>query len=773
MPNDSTQEQVEAARLLALNGFRIFPCRNRSKIPAIREWPEIATVDEAVIAGWRFGNIGIRTGATAVGVDFFVVDIDVKDDQPGLESWQEQISEIEGLSDAVYRTVCARTPTGGLHYYFTVPEGRECPRNGRPWKGIDIRGEGGFVVAPPSITTDGEYVWIKNPEEHEVAEAPIGLLDALDRAALKPSPPKLEVIEGGGMPLSSMERAYTQHPSNRGGDSPADWVRDNVPISSLLAEGGWTQDGQRGEDSYWVRPGKLPRDGHSAVLHGEGPLVVWTTELPDGWQRLGRDNRDGSRSYSPFEVYAAVHFGGSLADAGSTVRRQFMDAPLPGGTSREGAAQSDGGDPGPGVVDVDEGEGPSPALGLNLPEEFWEASDTLTHIRDAALSRLVSPDATLVSVLARVAAMTAPTVKIPAFVGSQATFDFMTVVVAASSGGKSVSNDVSADLLPGRNKQVMLDAPIGSGEGIIQAFMGFDEERKEMSYKHGQHHSIHFTIDEGLALVRQGARQGTTVLPTLLSAWSGKTLGQLNASVETKRLVPGGKRRVAATINMQTANGWMLWEHASSGLVSRCLFGWAHAPVPDELPEWPGPLDIKLGHGWGSIIETEVGYPPEVAQAVREARVAVMTGSRVLGDDEGHDGLVRVKTAGLLAFLHSRRDVTTLDWDLAGLLLHSSNAIKRHLQSTKRQHDQQQAVTRATAAGHARLVEDEVVDRGKIERVKAAVIRKLGRSQGHLTVKDIRDSLDRPVRLQLPAAIEELLEEKRIVCEDDKGYRLP
>lgn len=752
---------LEEALNLAYNGFRVFPLRHKDKRPAIKAWPEVASAEDDDIKAWFDGEagVGVRCGQTAFdGTRFFVVDIDVKDGQPGLESWDDVVAECPDLKPITSETVCVETPSGGFHYYFVVPDGRECPTNGRPWEGIDIRGEGGYVVAPPSELPNGQYRWVRDPQEFVVLPAPESLMDALDAAARQPT---LKVIQGG-LALSQIEQSISAHPTSQSGDSPADWLRSHVDVGQMLREGGWTQMQEDGGKA-WKRPGKSEQ-GRSATLHDDGLLVVFSQNAPQSFISLGKTNRDGSLSLSPAQVYAAVHFNGNFPEAMSYVRKQLMpqDAAPPSVANKAEKAGDSAG--------VRWGT-PAATANLNLPEEFWEASDVLGHIRDAALSRLVSPDAVLVSVLSRIAALTAPSVRIPAFVGSKATFDFMSVVVAASSGGKSVSNDVSADLLPPRNKRVLMDAPIGSGEGLIQAFMGLDEDGKNPSYKHGDIHSIHFTIDEGLALMKQTARQGTTVLPTLLSAWSGKTLGQLNASIETKRLVPGGKRRVAATINMQTANGHMLWEHASTGLVSRCLFGWAHSPVPDILPEWPGELQLQLNTGWGSIIEQEIEYPPEVAQSVREARIAVMTGSRVLGDDEGHNTLVRIKCAGLMAFLHNRFHVKQSDWELAGLLVSSSDAVKQHLQSVKKEYDRDARHTKAAAAGYAQIVQEEVVQTEKQRRCEQAVIRKLARSQAPLRVAQIRNSLSKDLKPVLPNTIEALLDQERIV-EVEEGLRL-
>jgi P4 family phage/plasmid primase-like protien len=73
-------------------------------------------------------------------------------------------------------TLQARTGRGGLHEYFIWPFGSEVKNSaGKLIKGVDVRGKGGFVVAPPSLHANGNrYEWI-DPEA-EIQKAPDWLL---------------------------------------------------------------------------------------------------------------------------------------------------------------------------------------------------------------------------------------------------------------------------------------------------------------------------------------------------------------------------------------------------------------------------------------------------------------------------------------------------------------------------------------------------------------------------------------------------------------------
>jgi len=109
-----------------------------------------ATTNPDVIRLWWTrqpqANIGIATGYP--GPD--VVDVDVKAGAPGLATWRR-------LGDAgliPQSTMRVRTASGGWHIYY---EGTSQGNSTRKKDGIDFRGAGGYVVAPPSIVAGHRY----------------------------------------------------------------------------------------------------------------------------------------------------------------------------------------------------------------------------------------------------------------------------------------------------------------------------------------------------------------------------------------------------------------------------------------------------------------------------------------------------------------------------------------------------------------------------------------------------------------------------------------
>ena len=169
------------------NGLRprwaIFPLRE--KAPAVSAEKDghgckDATADpERVAAWWKEypdANIGLATGKVN---GILVLDID-RNHAEGVDG-EETLKDLERELGPLPPTVEALTPNGGRHLYFRYPVGRNigscAARPDRP--GIDVRGNGGYVVAPPSMIkcADGQkraYEWEVSSYPHEtpLAELP-------------------------------------------------------------------------------------------------------------------------------------------------------------------------------------------------------------------------------------------------------------------------------------------------------------------------------------------------------------------------------------------------------------------------------------------------------------------------------------------------------------------------------------------------------------------------------------------------------------------------
>lgn len=127
--------------------FSLIPITEDKK-PAIR-WKEFQTrrpqVKELIEWVYQFPNLGIVTGRIS---DIVVVDCESRDD--AVWFWENR-----GKANGIVKT------RRGFHFYFRHPEGEEPVQNATKLEGhYDVRGEGGYVVAPPSRHSEGEYRWV-------------------------------------------------------------------------------------------------------------------------------------------------------------------------------------------------------------------------------------------------------------------------------------------------------------------------------------------------------------------------------------------------------------------------------------------------------------------------------------------------------------------------------------------------------------------------------------------------------------------------------------
>jgi hypothetical protein len=142
---------LEAALSYAERGWKVFPVRPGSKAPPLTPHGlKDATTDPAAIrkwwGQWPDANVAIATGP---GSKLLVVDIDV-DPEKGVNGLSS-MEDLEAVGCAFPETLAVRTPRGGLHLYYAY-DGAEIGNSaGKVAPGIDIRGTGGYVLAPPSV----------------------------------------------------------------------------------------------------------------------------------------------------------------------------------------------------------------------------------------------------------------------------------------------------------------------------------------------------------------------------------------------------------------------------------------------------------------------------------------------------------------------------------------------------------------------------------------------------------------------------------------------
>jgi Bifunctional DNA primase/polymerase, N-terminal/AAA domain/Primase C terminal 2 (PriCT-2) len=157
---------IESALNYAEQNWPVFPCNPLDKRPLTPNGFKDATIEEKQIKAWwqRWPNamIGVPMGSES-GV--FCVDLDIKENVSGIDQWNMLLASNQ-CEEPVTRI--HETPSGGKHYIFiwqddirSIPLGKLAP-------GIEIKGDGGYIVVPPSENYVGK-LYVSNGLEYSAA----------------------------------------------------------------------------------------------------------------------------------------------------------------------------------------------------------------------------------------------------------------------------------------------------------------------------------------------------------------------------------------------------------------------------------------------------------------------------------------------------------------------------------------------------------------------------------------------------------------------------
>ena len=148
--------------------WAVFPCSPMSKKPLTPHGCKDAKKSVGAIKAWwkRWpdASIGIATGSVS---GLIVIDEDLDEDK-GLNGY-EAVTDWERINGHLPATVQCITGRGGYHLYYQY-NGTDIKNRAGILDGVDVRGEGGYVIAPPSMHPNGtEYQWEDAPDEVDLA----------------------------------------------------------------------------------------------------------------------------------------------------------------------------------------------------------------------------------------------------------------------------------------------------------------------------------------------------------------------------------------------------------------------------------------------------------------------------------------------------------------------------------------------------------------------------------------------------------------------------
>jgi len=189
---------LDVALDTAAAGWPVFPC-TPDKRPATAHGFHDATTDPHAVHTWWTGHPDHLVGTPTEGM--VVVDLDEPTSGPTGAAWAWWTSTAGARGWHITDAPIVVTPRGGLHIYYRQPDGVDVRNSASKLAaGVDIRANGGYVIAPGSVLPDGRCYELLDPPA-EVPDAPAWLLElivAASRPVTNPATPQASTPGQGG-----------------------------------------------------------------------------------------------------------------------------------------------------------------------------------------------------------------------------------------------------------------------------------------------------------------------------------------------------------------------------------------------------------------------------------------------------------------------------------------------------------------------------------------------------------------------------------------------
>jgi len=190
----------KAAEALVSSGFRIFPA-NSDKTPCVTSWQTRASLSLTLFSAFPDSVPALPAGANGL----VIFDLDRKNGKDGVAAFAELCASI-GVDPS--GTLTAETPSDGRHVYYRTAEAFGNSAALLP-AGVDVRGAGGYCIAPGATLPDGRAYRIVQGSLDSIAPLPDALAAFLKRKGT-PETPTLPTVAPVSQNATERERQYAQ-----------------------------------------------------------------------------------------------------------------------------------------------------------------------------------------------------------------------------------------------------------------------------------------------------------------------------------------------------------------------------------------------------------------------------------------------------------------------------------------------------------------------------------------------------------------------------------
>jgi hypothetical protein len=621
--------------------------------------------------------IGFVPGSGGRGV----LDFDVKNGKAGAAVYDALRAEHGEFAFSAWQS-----PSGGGNVLFRKPPGATYS-NVSPWTddGVDVRVDGGWVVAPRNRCSWGEWKWVGESSYDTAQVLPEGIAALLKEAG--EYEPKATVAE---------TLAFIEGSPEGSSVAAAERFKEKLAVFAAATEG-------------------ARHEGLKHIVCWVGGMVA--LDLRWAWDEIGR---------VWFDLMAVT--GEERRDEPPEMWRWMVKQEQKKRAAAVNAAAFAAG-----------------TECRNLPDEFWEARAELAAIRRWAHTRRRSADAVYGTTRALLNVLTPPRLMIDTGIATAVNMNSLVAIIGNSGAGKTTAIKIGRGLVP--LPPHIYVGELGSGEGIAEAY--FDEVPNLTGKgvkKIRKRDAALMTLAEGDALVQMAKRKGSTIMSVLRRCYSGEDPGQSNATKTTWRSLDPDSYRCVLLAGLQVDAAAAVLTDSNAGTPQRFVFFNANDPsiparVPNAAPPWTGPPWVP------ATINPPFAQPPmQVAAAIlaeiQELDLAVQQGAVLLDELDSHRNQNRAVEAAHLALFAGRQDINDEDWQLGGVVMDTSDAVRRWVmeRSAETRQKIEEGRTQSNARRHvlaAQAVADDAHERAVIGGAKAIARRAHKCKPEKLTTRDM------------------------------------
>jgi hypothetical protein len=431
-------------------------------------------------------------------------------------------------------------------------------------------------------------------------------------------------------------------------------------------------------------------------------------------------------------------------------------------------------------------------------DALWDEYPELTACRDYARSVRVGPLAMLGAALTVASATIPPHVVLPAGVGDYASVNLYTNLAGESGAIKSQAVAAARAWL----QTVSPPDPVkpGSGQGVAKCF-AYVKKTKNGPEQVGKRWTAVAMIPEVDTLTAAGSMTGSSLWAELRSAWSDERVGHDYADVTKSVVLQPRRYRLCMIVGVQPLRAGPMFDDVDAGTPQRFVwFPVDDLGAPEQRLAPQPPLQLpRWGEKWADPTDGIIAFfndvdqelaknldkpcdrstlivlkiPPEAAEAIDAVARGKLRGNPGVDPLDGHKLLCQLKVAASLMRLCNRDEITSKDWELAGIIMAISDRTRGQVKDKLDAEHNRRNLDAAKASGARKIVETQMAAKAEaddIARVADVIVAALTAAGGVLTGGKVSQAVASRDRHLIPKVLDYLEIDEQAEIEEIKYH---